>query len=566
MLGLGFMRGDNMRAAALLAVAVLSFAPAMTRAQAPPATGPAENPGLARTFYEAGLDLLSKGDHAKAAAPLRRAIQNDTTLTEAHYHLAKAYQKMGQSRRAAEAYRQFVKLILLRTDLDAATRKLKTDAERQLSRLDVFQQEYAIVCADFAKRLRGLAAKHGGKPSCLLALEAAVAITPGDEHAKHELEAAKKLMSSLLPAAAEEGDPEGAQLLIARAVNLVKAGKKDEAAKILASACALARDAATLTAAAEGYLAIGREAQAAGMVTEALAAVEEADEKVRPALRGRLLMLPRKADPGTDKVKLLLVGFAVRAERVAARAYAGKDHDTAQAILTVVVKLVPDRSSAWKLLARLTDTPPSTTRLPNLTATGVKCIIREGVNVRVTRHAVEVTGVTKKVRPGGTADVGVVLGFEPLAWGKRMRATWRVQQLKPTPDAPTTTLWVSFWPAASNMTCFFSYPAKAQASVHSFHGDKKNYKSTQSCDEETQKQAFRKDGTYELTFEKKGPLCTLVVDGRELGRFEWKDERQAAKAPVQFRMYVQGEKGDENVAVHFKATLLDFSCSPDCIK
>lgn len=550
----GVCVGSASTATLLVALAGALGGPAGTASR--PASRPAD-PALAQAFLTTGLGLLRKGQSARAAAALRRAIANDPSLIQAHYHLAKACQDTGRTGEALTHYRRFLKLLAAQTKPDPAAAKLKADAERQLKRLDVYRKRWRVVREEFAGRFRALATKHAGKPSCVRALELAVTLTPDDAETKAELAAAKKLLPAVLGPPPTKADPEGAKLLIARARGLGKSGKKAEAAKLLRSACGLSRDAATLSSAAEAYASVGTAAEAAVAVAEALAATEKADEKVKAALRGRLLGLQRRTDPGMRQVEFLLGGFATRAERVAAAVLAGKDVETAEEILTLVLKLIPGRPSAQELMDKLTNKPPTISRLPNLASKWVKCSkanLKQGIVVR-TRTMVEMKGVMTKADP---YEATLTCAFTPLVWGKTMRTTWRVQQIWPSPKGKRGMMFMFCPLAGPHWAKWIRIGPKWAVSMPKAYADK-------VLSMKFPTGLYREDGTYEITCSKEGRTFTVLVEGKELLRIGMSEaqNRTAADMPVVLELFTVVPDGEK---VHLRATLLDFSCSPDCIR
>lgn len=163
---LGVCVGSASTATLLVALAGALGGPAGTASR--PASRPAD-PALAQAFLTTGLELLRKGQSAGAAGALRRAIANDPSLIQAHYHLAKANEDTGRTGEALTHYRRFLKLLAARAKPDPAAAKLKAEAERQLERLDVYRKRWQVVREEFAGRFRALATKHAGKPSCVCA-------------------------------------------------------------------------------------------------------------------------------------------------------------------------------------------------------------------------------------------------------------------------------------------------------------------------------------------------------------------------------------------------------------
>jgi len=76
---------------------------------------------------------------------------------------------------------------------------------------------------------------------------------------------------------------------------------------------------------------------------------------------------------------------------------------------------------------------------------------------------------------------------------------------------------------------------------------------------------YRENGTYEITCCKEGRTFTVLVEGKELVRIVMSkaQNRTAADMPVLLKLYANVRHGEK---VHLRATLLDFSCSPDCIR
>ena len=551
----------GLRVLAFSLVAAIVACPVSAASAPPPASAPAANPALARTFLATGLELLSKGDLAQAIGALQRAVQNDPSVAEAHYHLARALQRTGRTRQAIESYRRFVELPV--DNADPAMAPLKADAVRQLARLDVRRRQWRLVREDYAKRFRSLAARHGGKPSCVRALELADKLTPDDAECGSELAAARKLLPAALGPAPAAEDPDGAKLLVNRAASLARSRKPDEAAKVLASVCDLARDSATLALVAEGYLAIRQPAEAAVVILEGLGGVDKVTDKHRSAVRARLLTLQRQADPGVNQTALLCNSLAGRAERLAGQAVAGKDYDTAREILTLVIELAPDRDSARKLLAKLDGGPaaPASARLPDLTSELITYTPKGGIVVTRTPRTFDVKGPVTKIGRGD--GIAVNLTFTPLLWGRDMRATWRVQQVLPSPKDGGC-LYVCFWPVANSRTAFVANGSNKEVGIYGIHvGLKRYYGSAEQIDKEAQKALYREDGTYDITFEKKGLTLTMAVNGHHLSRIVIKDPRYLSGKAVGLSLALTDVKASR---LHIKATLLEFSFSPDCIK
>ena len=256
-------------------------------------------------------------------------------------------------------------------------------------------------------------------------------------------------------------------------------------------------------------------------------------------------------------MQFLLQSFAARAERLADGAMRGGDAETAEGILTLVLKLIPGRGPAEKLLAKLTNTPPTVNRLPILSSKWVECRkgnLKQGV-VRRTRTTAEIEGVKTEADP---YEPSLTVRFTPLVWGKSIRATWRVRQIWPSPRGQRGMMFVSCPLGGAEYSKWIAIGPRWAVAIPKGCDNK-------FVDKKLLSGLYREDGTYEITCCKEGPTFTVLVQGKELVRIKMSkaQDRAASGMPFELKLYTKVPDGEK---VHLRAALLDFSCSSDCIR
>lgn len=103
-------RPDNSEADYLYAMAILKGTPAMPKAEATEAArkllakAVSIDPKCAVGYLELGILAVSSGDSAAAIDDLNRAIAADPDLSEAHYRLGVAYDRIGQAEKAKREF------------------------------------------------------------------------------------------------------------------------------------------------------------------------------------------------------------------------------------------------------------------------------------------------------------------------------------------------------------------------------------------------------------------------------------------------------------------------------
>jgi len=541
-----------------LAVLPLLCLGSVAAQQTQPASAPATNPELARQFLSAGREALRKAKPSDAAESLRRALRNDPSMLEAYYLLGKAYQALGRTREAEATYKDLLKRMAEANDLPAAAATWKAHAVAQIDRLCVLPRQWATLSAAYAKRFRNTAAGQGGMVSCVRALTIATALAPADAKVGEELKVARGLLPKALPAAPPKPDETGAHLLVDKAERLLKSGKPAEAVETLRNAAGLWRHPLVLAPLAEAYLACKQRTEAAAVVAAAEPLIKDLDVKLQGPYRGRLLKVRRKADPAATRVSALTLQWAGQAERLAARAIAGKDLDTADQIVSLVLTFLPDRESALKLMDRITGAGPTCRSLPNLKSKWVK-VYHSGPTARqvnVTARTVELLCVTDE--KDRSAMVGLTL--TPLVWGKSIRSTWRLRQIAPPPAKGA-----KGYAAVRGLP--YRYDVRidnVKKRVWSYLYSSKSYKTVTHCEKGVPEKMYRADGAYDIAFEKTGPKMTVKVNDEFLIRLELPPEGERAVAKQPFAFSVAWYYGPKQ-KVHLKATLLEFACSADCI-
>jgi len=526
--------------------------PAATR----PAAGREE---LARQFLAAGKEALRRRDPAKAIEALTQAVRYDGDLLEARYRLGRAYHMAGRARDAGEQYKAFAAAARRRTELTPTESAWQAEVAERLRRLYAFLRLWEKLRADYAEQFRKLAAGRGGTPSCVRALEAAVALSPGDDEAAGELTAARKLVSDVLPPPPEEPNPTGAKLLIEQAEAKRRAGRHEEALKLLRSACVLSREPSTVVALAEAYAAAKSPAEAAVAAAEARRMLADAPEHERRRYEKRLDQLIEAGDPDAERVEERLGRFAEEAEALARRACGGKDSHTAAEILEVVVEFAPGRESAAELLRKVRKAVSGFASLAGISGKRVGCRARpRGCRVNRYRNTVELRwGDSKAPR-----TAGVTLTFHGTRWGRQLRARWRIEDLDAGRVARTT-LTARFWPVHGGASL-----AGRRRTWGWWLFDEADQKVVKTPEAKARRAMFKPEADgYTLSFEKADRLLTVRVDGTLLLQAELTEAGlKACRAgrPMTFELALglPAESGDGSVRIR----LLNSSCSPDCFE
>jgi len=512
---------------------------------------------LARQFLDVGRQALRDRDPGQAAAALRRAIAHDGDLAEAHYLLGKAYHAARQTYDAVERFDAFLKLAADRDDLPPAAAQWKADAEKRLRTLCVHRRQWDALRAAHARRLAAFAG--GRMPSAARALELIAALTSEAADAG-KAKAARDALPKPLPPEPRSPDPDGAKMLLEQAAGLRKVGQAEAAYKLTRSAAGICRDAPTLVALAEACLRKGLSAEAAVVADEARQAASRAPAKRREALALAAANVMKKADPAGARAAAALGQFAVDAEALARAAIAGGDLDTAAAIVDLVLELLPGRAPAEAIREKLRDTPLTCTRIPNLAGKWVDFRTTPASGqVKRTARTVEVKARAGKL-PGGFAGVAATLSLKPLTWGKFVRVGFRVRHVGPRERG---FLHVNLWPAGWGAQLRARY-GQREVSLQ-LDPDQKDYRVVAQADAAALAKLFRPDETYEVCVEKSGAVVAVTVEGRTVLKIELSKDRQRAAAGETVELAFGGV-APAGRDVHLKLTMLEFACSPDCIK
>jgi len=540
---------------AALAFGSLAFVSAQ---DSQPASAPATNPALARQFLSAGRDAMRKAKPTDAAEALRRALRNDPSVLEGYYLLGKAYQALGRTQDATEMYKTLLKRMAGRNDLPAEAGAWRRHAAAQIDRLCVFPKQWATLSAAYAKRFRNTAAGQGGMVSCVRALTIAAALTPADAKVAEELKVARGLLPKALPAAPAKPDEVGANLLVDKAGRELRSGKPAKAVETLRQAAGMWRHPQVLAPLAEAYLACKRPADAAVVVAAAEPLIKDLEVKFQGAYRGRLLKARRRADPAATRVAALTLQWAGQAERLAARAIAGKDYDIADEAVCLVLRFLPGRQSAMKLRDKITGAGPTCRSLPNLTSKWVK-VYHNGPaarQVNVTARTVELLCATDEK----DTSAMIRLTLTPLVWGKSIRSTWRLRQIAPPPAKGD-----KGYPSLLALPIKYEFRIdNAGKKAWSLVLSSAPFKSTTLCAKGVPEKMYRPDGVYDIAFVKDGAKIAVKVNDEFLFRAELTAKHAQAVAKQPFFFDVAWRYGAKQ-KVHLKATLLEFSCSQDCI-
>ena len=519
-------------------------------------TRPAGDPVLAQQFLAAGREAFASGNSSAAGGALRRAVRHDPKLAEAHCLLARIALGRKDRPAAIEHFQAVVKLVNATADGEPA--KWRTEAKRQLERLCVYLRQWDRVRREFAQRYRKLGLAHRGKPSGVAAFEAAAIIAPEVADIPGALAKLRQGLANPLPAPAKEADPDGAKLLIRRAAGLQRKGKRADAAELLCSAYALAPDGRTLLTLADLYLCCAKPAEAAVVLVQAERMLTNGDAKPDRASSARLSLLFRRADPGRAALAAMHKRFAARGESLARRAIASKDCHAAGVMLTVVLKLQPDRKSAVKLMSFRSGSSPAVGRLPNLKGKWIefKAFPAHARVVR-TRRSVELKAVTRRKKGGGLC---VMMDFTRMSWGRNLRATWRVERLdRRTKVEGDYQIAVGFWPLGGTGQVYVF--GRRWSTIH----DGPEHRMTKGLTGVERKELFREDGKYEITFEKVGKQFSIMLDGHLAWQIEFSDKALKAASGRMLYFMAKCSSPERGHRLHMKVTLLEFSCSGDCI-
>ena len=515
---------------------------------------------VAKQFLDIGRAALRAKDPGQAASALRRAVERDAELLEARFLLGKAYQVSRRSHDAAEQFREFLKLAEARKDLPADAAAWKTDATNRLRTLCVHLHQWDGLRIGATRTFSAFAAEDSRMPSAVRALEITLAIDPEDPRCGKRLRSARARVPKPLPAEPDSPDPDGAKLLIEQAVELRRLGRNRTALKLTRSAAGLSRDARTLLALAEAYRTAADPASAAVVAAAASDAVANAPAKDRAALALAAANLVRQADPAAPKVAAALAKFATDAEKLAQAAIAGGDVDTAGAIVKIVLTLLPERGSALALKQKLMNVPLTCTRVPDLSGNCVGFTATPaGGKVKRTARTIELKSRTVRM-PGGYAGVDGRLTLKPVKWGKFVRMTFRVRH---TGDRAKGFLRLDLWPAGWGAQLRSRYGRK---SLELQLGDEQaDYRVLEKAEPALLTKLFRSDDTYEVTFEKKDAVVSIFVADELVAKIELTKElqRKASRENVEIGFGGAGPRGRD---VMLQLTMLDFACSPDCLR
>ncbi len=515
--------------------------------EAGPDAPPAANRELAQQFLRLAKSAILKKDAKKAVEALEKAVGHDPSLLEASYRLAKLHQAGGSAHEAARQFEGFLKAAGAAGRLSAGESRWKADAEAQLRRMAIHPKKWRALGAAWAKRFRALAGGHGGSPSCVRALEIASALAD-DEQIAAELDAAGKLLDGAAPAMPAKPDVEGAKLLLEKAALKRQQGKPAEVAELLTRAVGLSVDLETLVTLAELQLSLAKPAEAAA--TAAAAARAVTGKKVKPKRKKRfaprIAAVLAKADPTGPKVEALLKQFATPARALARQSRSANDLDTARQIESLLAELIRAGQALTGPQAKLG-------KRPNLRSEYVKLQAPAGARVVRSDSSIEYSTILSNSHRGGAR---ALVGLARFHCGQRVRATWRVEQTAPKP-ASFGSLAVGFLPSTGVRVT----TGRGLVDLSFSARDSLLYK----ADEQTRRDLYSKNGSYEIGFEKRGGDVTILVNRRELARLRMSRRRQteAASKPMVLWLSVNGRYGKP---VGLKATLTQFDCSADCIR
>jgi len=268
-------------------------------------------------------------------------------------------------------------------------------------------------------------------------------------------------------------------------------------------------------------------------------------------LSDRAQKVLEQADPNAARVDALTTQFASAAEALAGRARTGNDLDTAEAIEALLDELLPGRGADDEKSPRQRRRPDR----PDLAGETVRFRIPRRARLKRTSRTLEL----RCVRSDGSRDgEQAIVALGRFVGGRVVRATWRVQQIAPSPEKAGAVA-IGFLPDPDVRV----WARRSKRAVDLERAGRHSILAT--ADHETREDMYRESGGYTVAFEKAGPDVTIRVGGEELARFRMPSrlQREAAKRPLTLFLAVDGRK-DTPVAV--RATLVRFSCSPDCIR
>ena len=529
-----------------------------------------EDARLGRHFLSLAKEAMKRGDKDGATESLRRAVRHDPAVVEAHYLLGKVSQSAGRRREAIQCFQRLGSLAKPQIGGDAKVAQWAKDAAKQLELLLVYRRAWDELRVEHGMKLRSLAGQHAGKPSCVRGIEMAVSLVPEHSEARSELAAAKSQVPQVVPPGPKKPDVKGAELLLGKARRLQKSGKAAEALSMILDAARLSQGAECLVALAAAYMEQDQPTKAAAVAFLAASKIDGAPEKRRRRLREQLENVRGRSDPGWGQVEALAVKFAEKAEALARRALKDNDPDTADMVLTAVVGILPDREPAKRLL-RSMDKPQRADLqgLPNLDGPGIVCAT-QGARVSFSRTSstVELRGSTTSSDKRPLA-VGVELAR--LRWGSDLRAVWRVEQVNPSPLKPGGIVGAAISPV-SGLTLSAHADSTDRTVVVGDVG--RGFRTRKRAKDDALRKLFhvprpKKDEkptvSYEISFEKKDRTVRVRVGRTTVIEVEL-DRRQNESAASRAVVFKIVGAGPPYVAVQVRATVLEFSCSADCLR